>query len=49
MQLFLVTNQLACCAALPVLLGLVDSLHPLVGGGSMIFSSIFSMLCLCSE
>lgn len=47
-QLFLITNLLSCCSAIPVLLGLSNRLHKYVGGGSFIFSCLFSIFCLCA-
>ena len=46
-QLFLITNLLSCCSAIPVLLGLSTRLHNYVGGGSFLFSCLFSIFCLC--
>ena len=46
LQLFLIANMLACCAALPVLAGLFNSLHRTFGGGSFLFSALFPILCV---
>ena len=46
-QLFLITNQLSICFFIPVLMGLSKRLQRYVGGGSFMFSGVFSVLCLC--
>ena len=46
-QLFLITNLLSCCSAIPVLMGLSTRLQKYVGGGSFLFSCLFSIFCLC--
>jgi len=47
LELFLMANMLACSSAIPVLAGLADSLHPYYGGGSFLFSCLFSIFCTC--
>ena len=46
-QLFLITNQLSICFFIPVLMGLSKRLQRYVGGGSFLFSGVFSVICLC--
>ena len=46
-QLFLITNQLSICFFVPVLMGLSKRLQRYVGGGSFMFSGVFSVICLC--
>lgn len=43
-QLFLIANMVCCTSAIPVLLGLVSRLHRFVGGASMVFSCLLSIL-----
>ncbi|KAL6785524.1 hypothetical protein ACKKBF_B00635 [Auxenochlorella protothecoides x Auxenochlorella symbiontica] len=43
LQLFLLTNMLCATTAGPVLLGLVERLHPVYGGASLLFTSIFTI------
>lgn len=43
LQLFLLTNMLCATTAFPVLLGLVERLQPYYGGGSLLFTSIFTI------
>lgn len=45
-QLFLITNLLSCCSAIPVLFGLSNRLQKYIGGGSFLFSCLFSIFCL---
>ena len=45
-QLFLITNQLSICFFVPVLVGLSHRLHRYLGGGSFLFSGLFSVFCL---
>jgi hypothetical protein len=44
LQLFLIANMVCCTSAIPVLLGLVSRLHRFVGGASMVFSCLLSIL-----
>lgn len=46
-QLFLIANQLSICFFIPVLMGLSKKLQRYVGGGSFLFSGIFSVICVC--
>lgn len=46
-QLFLITNQLSICFFIPVLAGLSKRLQRYLGGGSFLFSGLFSIFCLC--
>lgn len=46
-QLFLITNQLSICFFIPVLAGLSKKLERYLGGGSFLFSGLFSIFCLC--
>ena len=46
-QLFLIANQLSICFFIPVLMGLEKRLQRYVGGGSFLFSGVFSVICLC--
>ncbi|PSC73100.1 na+ solute symporter isoform B [Micractinium conductrix] len=45
LDLFLLANMLCCTSAIPVLLGLSEKLHPLLGGASLVFSCLFSFFC----
>lgn len=44
LQLFLLANMLCSTAGMPVLIGLIDPLHPYVGGGSFIFSCVTTII-----
>lgn len=44
LELFLIANMVCCTSAIPVLLGLVSRLHRFVGGASMVFSCLLSIL-----
>ena len=41
--------MLCCTSAIPVLLGLSEKLHPLLGGASLVFSCLFSFFCTSRE
>lgn len=48
LKLFLVSNMLCTTSALPVALGLVESLHQIYTGDMMVYSCIFSILATSS-
>ena len=44
LQLFLLTNMLCCTSAIPVMAGLFGVLHPFIGGASVLFSCLMSIV-----
>ncbi|KDD77100.1 hypothetical protein H632_c19p2 [Helicosporidium sp. ATCC 50920] len=42
LQLFLLGNMICCCASAPLVLGLVERLHPYYGGGSFLFAPLLA-------